>query len=750
LIGTDTIAQGRAEEALQKAGALQRAISNSVHFSSIATDAKGVIQIFNVGAEAMSGYSAAEVVNKMTPADISDPQEIINRAAALSREFETSISPGVEALVFKASRSIEDIYELTYVRKDGSRFPAMVSVTALRDPEGAIIGFLLIGTDNTLRKRGEEALRDSEERFRTMANAIPQLAQIARADGFIVWYNQRWYDYTGSTAAQMEGWGWQSVHDPVVLPAVMVQWQAAIATGQPFQMEFPLRGADGKYRQFLTRAEPVKNAAGQVMQWIATNTDITERELATDQFRLALEAAPTGMLMIDDAGTIVLVNAQIETVFGYGRAELLGKRLEMLLPERFRAHHPGLRQEFSLDPKTRIMGGGRELYGLRKDGSEVPIEVGLNPLRISEDFFVLSSITDITERRRANDAQQRMTALVQSTSDAIVTEDLQGAIRSWNLAAESLLGYAAKEIIGQPGTRLIPVGRQEEETGILLRVEQGHKVTPLETVRLRKNGSLVAVSLTISPILGQTGGIVGTAKIMRDITRDRVVADELRSVNTELELRIKTRTAELRERESLLQEIHHRVKNNLQVISSLINTQIHGLKDESSRRALSDCQSRVMTMAKIHEMLYQSDDYARVPFAKYAKDLTTRILSASGTSPGKITLRFELTEVSLPVDQAIPCGLILNELVANSLKHAFPNAAHGTICVQLRLVRKDSVILCVSDDGIGISPGLDLEHRSSLGVQLVMTLVEQLEGRLEVVRQPGSTFKITFPLEFAT
>src|ERR1700704_3052136 len=146
------------QAALLKTGALQNAILQSANFSSIATDEKGVIQIFNVGAERMLGYAAADVVNKITPADISDPQEMIARAKALSLELATPITPGFEALVFKASRGIEDIYELTYIRKDGSRFPAIVSVTALRDAEGAIIGYLLIGTDNTARKQAEEAL----------------------------------------------------------------------------------------------------------------------------------------------------------------------------------------------------------------------------------------------------------------------------------------------------------------------------------------------------------------------------------------------------------------------------------------------------------------------------------------------------------------------------------------------------------------------------------------------------------------
>jgi PAS domain-containing protein len=150
----------RREKILLKQGALQDAIFNSAHFSSIATDENGVIQIFNVGAERMLGYAALDVLNRITPADISDPQELIARAAALSLELNTTITPGFEALVFKASRGIEDIYELTYIRKNGSRFPAIVSVTALRDAQENIIGYLLIGTDN--RQYGPQASRGGQ------------------------------------------------------------------------------------------------------------------------------------------------------------------------------------------------------------------------------------------------------------------------------------------------------------------------------------------------------------------------------------------------------------------------------------------------------------------------------------------------------------------------------------------------------------------------------------------------------------
>jgi PAS domain S-box-containing protein len=208
----DVSLRKQAEEVLLKAGALQRAIFNSANFSSIATDAKGVIQIFNVGAERMLGYTAAEVMNKITPADISDPQELVARAKALSIELAATITPGFEALVFKASRGIEDIYELTYIRKDGSRFPAVVSVTALRDAQDAIIGYLLIGTDNTARKLVEaeqrkldQRLRDQQFYTRSLVESNIDALMTTDPAGIITDVNKQMEALTGCTRDELIG-----------------------------------------------------------------------------------------------------------------------------------------------------------------------------------------------------------------------------------------------------------------------------------------------------------------------------------------------------------------------------------------------------------------------------------------------------------------------------------------------------------------------------------------------------------------
>ncbi len=208
----DVTTEVRREEALLKTGALQNAIFNSANFSSIATDEKGVIQIFNVGAERMLGYAAADVVNKITPADISDPLEVIARAVALSAELATPITPGFQALVFKASRGIEDIYELTYIRKDGSRFPAIVSVTALRDDQGAIIGYLLIGTDNSARKQVEaeqmkldQRLRDQQFYTRSLIESNIDALMTTDPAGIITDVNKQMEALTGCTRDELIG-----------------------------------------------------------------------------------------------------------------------------------------------------------------------------------------------------------------------------------------------------------------------------------------------------------------------------------------------------------------------------------------------------------------------------------------------------------------------------------------------------------------------------------------------------------------
>jgi PAS domain S-box-containing protein len=251
LIGTDNSVGKQAEEALLKAGALQKAIFNSANFSSIATDAHGVIQIFNVGAERMLGYTADEVMNKITPADISDPKEVIERAKVLSIELETAITPGFDALVFKARRGIEDIYELTYIRKDGSRFPAVVSVTALRDEHDAIIGYLLIGTDNTARKRIEEEQKElgrrlQDQHFYTRNLIESNIDALTTTDpsGIITDVNKQMEELTGNSRDSLIGTPFKDYFTDPVLAAAGIE--KVLSEKKVSDYELTARAKNGK------------------------------------------------------------------------------------------------------------------------------------------------------------------------------------------------------------------------------------------------------------------------------------------------------------------------------------------------------------------------------------------------------------------------------------------------------------------------------------------------------------------------
>jgi PAS domain S-box-containing protein len=273
LIGTDNTARKLAEEALRKAGALQNAIFNSANFSSIATDVNGVIQIFNVGAENMLGYSAAEVMNIMTPAELSDAGELILRADALSLKVGTVITPGFEALVFKAARGIEDIYELTYIRKDGSRFPAVVSVTALRDDNDNIIGYLLIGTDNTARKLAEQGMRIAAVAFETAQGMF-----ITDANGLFVHVNQAFSAMTGYVIEELVGKNPSIMKSGRQNPAFYAAMWASISTNGTWSGEIWNRKKNGEiYLELLTIVK-VTDDQDSTTHYVATFTDITKQK----------------------------------------------------------------------------------------------------------------------------------------------------------------------------------------------------------------------------------------------------------------------------------------------------------------------------------------------------------------------------------------------------------------------------------------------------------------------------------------
>ncbi len=327
-------------------------------------------------------------------------------------------------------------------------------------------------------------------------------------------------------------------------------------------------------------------------------------------FRRVVEWAPTAMVMVDREGRIVLINAQAERVFGYPREELLGQLVEKLIPEQFSGHHPAYRTGFLADPHPRPMGSGRDLYARHQDGSEFPVEIGLNPIETEEGIMVLASIVDITERQRAQQKLERA----------------------------------------------------------------------------------------------------------------------------------------LQEKTVLLNEVHHRVKNNLQVVSSLLNLQATHTSDTRLRAILAESQNRVRAMALTHQLLYERKDYSRIDLGEYLERLAQLLLSSYREDSTHISLRRALPAAPLFLDleRAIPCGLVVTELVTNAFKHAFPAGRKGEVRIELQAL-DDELELVVADDGAGLPGDFDLANVTSLGLQLVPLLADQLGGRFTVEGGPGARFSLRFP-----
>ncbi len=565
----------REQNTLLKTSALQDAIFNSVNFSSIATDEKGVIQIFNVGAERMLGYKAADVLSKMTPADISDPLEVIAHAEALSVELGIAITPGFDALVFKAARGIEDIYELTYIRKDGSRFPAVVSITALRDAHEAIIGYLLIGTDNTVRKQVEAerqhlieiqaqtnkqlqqtnvTLQASEERLAVTLNSIGDAVIATDNEACVTLLNPLAEQLTGWTLAQVVGRPVAEIfkiinkesRQPATIPVIDT---LAHGTVQGLANHTLLIARDGSECDIADSCAPIRNRDGQVIGAVLVFRDVTEKYAVQQALRDSTVLIQTILATVADSiitfhagsGIIKTVNPAAERMLGYRADELIGQNFSLLIPELDQDQRNGALEYYRASEEACANGLGREVLGRRKDGGIFPIEMAVSDMWLGDQRYFTGILRDITGRKQVEEqlrwTEESFRLMVESVTDyGIVMLDPQGLVVSWNSGAQRLQGYHAEEIIGQHFSRFYsPEDIERGSPQRDLEVVTGKGRFEDEGWRVRKDGSSFWANVVFTAIRDHSGNLRGFAKLTRDLTERKRLDRMLQDKNVELE-----------------------------------------------------------------------------------------------------------------------------------------------------------------------------------------------------------------------
>jgi PAS domain S-box-containing protein len=723
LIGTDNTARKQAEEALLKAGALQRAIFNSANFSSIATDAKGVIQIFNVGAERMLGYTAAEVMNQITPADISDPQEVIARATALSLELGTPIAPGFEALVFKASRGIEDIYELTYFRKDGSRFPAVVSVTALRDAQNVIIGYLLIGTDNTARKQAEEALLKAGALQSAIFNSANFSSIATDANGVIQIFNVGAERMLGYTAAEvMNKITPADISDPQEViaraTALSLELGTPIAPGFEALVFKASRGIEDIYELTYFRKDgsrfpavvsvtALRDAQNVIIGYLLIGTDNTARKQAEEALLKAgalqsaiFNSANFSSIATDAKGVIQIFNVGAERMLGYAAAEVMNKitpadisdpqeviaRAKALSVELGTPITPGF--EALVFKASRGIEDIYELTYIRKDGSRFPAVVSVTALRDAQNVIIgyLLIGTDNTARQQVEEERRKLDqrlrdqhfytrSLIESNIDALMTTDPRGIVTDVNKQTEALTGCTRDELIGAPFKNYF-TDPARAEAGIKRVLTEG-KVTNYELTARARDGKQTVVSYNATTFHDRDRSLQGVFAAARDVTELKLFEQTLQQKNAELE-------DASRMKSEFLANMSHELRTPLNAIigfSEVLRDGLMGEMTEKQRGFIGDIfGSGKHLLALINDIL----DLSKVEAGKMVLDLEpVQVSSLCANSLSIIREKAGTRQIRLTTDADDALGSIqadprkVKQILYNLLSNAVKFSSEG-------------------------------------------------------------------------
>jgi two-component sensor histidine kinase len=537
----------------------------------------------------------------------------------------------------------------------------------------------------------------------------------------------------------------------------------SIATGRGYELTLEVVCADGTRKTAVARAESVCDP-GTVRYLVGTFQDTTEREraaaelrLLTERLQLATSAAGMGVwdwqldedrMVWDRTMHELCGTTREDRTSGSAIWRAVVDPADILDFEREVREAITHRRDLEITIRTTHVDEVRYLRVAARAYYDTNTERAVRMVGVTWD------ITQATVSERAlfrSEAFQR--TILEHVGAALIATDPNGTITMFNPGAEQLLGYTAEEIVGRSTPALL---HDPAEVAARRQVLEGELGVPIllpfdvfvvksrtlgadanEWTYIAKDGRRIPVLLTVTTVRDPENRIIGYLGVAVDLSQRKRAELEL----VELNRLLAERSAQ---RDVLLQEVHHRVKNNLQVIASLINMQLRQLSDPSARSALQECRSRIQAIALVHERLYKAIDYSSLPFAEYVRLLVNNIIEGAGANARDIRFDCRIDPVALVVERAIPLGLILNELITNALKHAFPSRP-GTIAITIE-VDGNKVRLIVRDDGIGLPANFEMASSRSLGMQLVTSLVEQLDGTFEVVREPHTTFVVAAPI----
>ncbi|QQS39959.1 MAG: PAS domain S-box protein [Acidobacteriota bacterium] len=614
-------------------------------------------------------------------------------------------------------------------------------------------------------RTARETIFNREQQFRTMANSIPQLAWMADQTGYIFWYNDRWYEYTGTTPEEMKGWGWRSVHRQDLVDEITLKFKSHIEAGEEWEDTFPLRSASGEFRWFLSRAKPIRDEKGRIVRWFGTNTDVNEQleyeqalRESEEKLRIALESNRCGYFEYEIATGDLEWDQLLFDIWGVRDGEL--PTLELF----YDGLHPDDREETreaigrSFDPES----GGRyhTIYRVanRINGEMRWIEAsGQVFFDSGEPVKMIGMVTDITEKKLAEKAKDLLSSIVESSNDAIVSKDLESRIVSWNKGAEKIFGYTAEEAVGRRITLIIPDDRLEEEEEILRNLKAGRKIEHFETVRRTKDGRLIDISVTISPVRDSQGRITGASKVARDITEKKRLEETLQRAVAEL------KEADAKKNE-FLAILGHELRNPLSALRGSVDIIDRGFgRPEDVAKIM---QSSIETMSKLLDDLL---DLSRVSQNRIVLD-PKRVDLEEVLQAAAAAARSRYEDKRQNVLTAIAGPLIvrgdstrLEQIFSNLLSNACRYTGEEKDIVVRALAKDGEVVVSVRDEGIGMDKAAlekifdpfyqvkpDGHAVTGLGIGLALTknLVELHGGRIEAFSDgpgKGSKFEVSLP-----